>query len=276
MRWEKKKKKKKSNRFDLLIDSLNIEFSKIPNDINLLQSDPKGKELFIFAIKRIFEIQSFKQLFLKYYIPASQKSAADVLNEIQKSKNKNLIVLTQEDLKENLYETVRLGYVGLYHKYENYRNELIDKAEDLFGDVNQDNTSLKLKEFSERVFNFKIRNPNYSKTIERINWICNCVKHTDGYPKRYPRPEGFETLHENQKLELDKDDFARDASAMADLYPFILNIVFKIAGYKIFSEKDSYPISNEYKDVALEKKFELEKINAKCIIINMIESLKQK
>jgi hypothetical protein len=276
MRWEKKKKKKKSNRFDLLIDSLNIEFSKIPNDINLLQSDPKGKELFIFAIKRILEIQSFKQLFLKYYIPASQKSAADVLNEIQKSKNKNLIVLTQEDLKENLYETVRLGYVGLYHKYENYRNELIDKAEDLFGDVNQDNTSLKLKEFSERVFNFKIRNPNYSKTIERINWICNCVKHTDGYPKRYPRPEGFETLPENQKLKLDKVDFERDASAMADLYPFILNIVFKIAGYKIFSEKDSYPISNEYKDVALEKKFESEKINVKCIIINMIESLKQK
>jgi hypothetical protein len=245
MRWEKKKKKKRSNRFDLLIDSLNVEFSQIPNDINILQSDPKGKDLFIFVIKRCSEIQSFKQLFLKYYIPASQKSAADLLNEIQKSKYRNSIVLTQEDLKENLYETIRLGYVGLYHKYENYINELIDKAEDLFRPLYQDNTSIKLKEFSKKEFNFVIVNTKNSKTIERINWICNCVKHRDGYPNKNPKPEGFETFPENQKLKLDKDDFARDAGAMADLYPFILKIVFQIAAYKIFAEKDSTPILNE-------------------------------
>ena len=249
-----------------MIDSLNIEFSNrkfIPRKI-------------IVVIKRCSEIQSFKQLYLKYYIPASQKSAADALNEIQKSKYKNSIVLTQEDLKENLYEIIRLGYVGLYHKYENYINELIDKAEDLFGAANQDNTSLKLKKFSEKVFDFEIKNPKNSKTIERINWICNCIKHTDGYPTIKPKPEGFEILPQNQKLKLDKDDFARDANAMLDLYTFILIIVFQIAVYKIFPEKNSNSISNEYKDAALEKKFESEKMEAKCRIKNLIESLKQK
>ena len=124
---------KKNNKYDLLIDSLANEFSKIKN-FNLTQEDEIGKKLFNFIIKRIGEIHSFKTLFSQYYLPAASKSVVDSLNEISKSKYKNVLQISKEELKENYYETIRLAYVGMFHKYENYMEDLIFHTELLYSD----------------------------------------------------------------------------------------------------------------------------------------------
>ncbi|HYD90734.1 MAG TPA: hypothetical protein VEA37_04510, partial [Flavobacterium sp.] len=108
--------KRKINRYDVFIDTLSKNFSQI-NNFQLTQEEGIGKTLFDFIIKRLAEINSFKILFSNYYIPSASKSITDDLNEISKSKYRYLITISKDDLKENYYETIRLGYIGMFHKY---------------------------------------------------------------------------------------------------------------------------------------------------------------
>lgn len=115
---------KKQNPIDQLVENLLKQFSQIEN-FDLTQNDPLGNKMFNFVIKNVSELNAFKNLFIQYYLPASIKSSQDFQRDLKFSKYKNLIQVTPKDLKENYYETVRLGYVGAYHKYESYLKELI-------------------------------------------------------------------------------------------------------------------------------------------------------
>ncbi|MBC7748728.1 MAG: hypothetical protein H7Z76_09175 [Methylotenera sp.] len=115
------------NKYDIFIESLTKQFSAIPN-FHLTQEDGPGKILFNGMVKRIAELNSLKSLYINYYIPTALKATNDDIIEISKSKYESLISLTEQDLKENYYETVRLGYVAAYHKYEIFIKELIARA----------------------------------------------------------------------------------------------------------------------------------------------------
>ena len=221
---------KTKNRYDILIDNLTIEFSKIKN-FSLLQTDEKANSIFTFVVKRHAEISAFKTLFTNYYLPAASKSVADDINELQKSKYKHLIQITREELKENYYETVRLGYIGMFHKYESYVNDLIINAELLISDLNEKNTSLEV--FLKDTFGFEIKKWHKSKNIKRINWISNSNKHFDGYPKKDYKPAEFENHPENEKLKLTKDDFVADITRLTDHYSYMLQLVLNLALYKM-------------------------------------------
>jgi hypothetical protein len=176
---------KKQNRYDIFIDNLSQEFSKI-NNFQLTQEEGNGKTVFNFVIKRIAEINSLKSLFVNYYLPAASKAVIDDLNEIQKSKYRYLISLSKEDLKENYYKTIRLGYIGMFHKYENYIDDLISKSELLISDLNEN--GLSLGKYCELHFNYKIKDWRNSPTISRLNWISICNKHYDGFPYKLQIP----------------------------------------------------------------------------------------
>jgi len=221
---------KTKNRYDILIENLTIEFSRIKN-FGLLQTDEKANRIFTFVIKRQAEILAFKTLFINYYLPAAAKSVADDLNEINKSKYKHLIQITREELKENYYETVRLGYIGMFHKYESYVNDLIVNAELLISELNEKNTSLET--FLKDTFGFEIRKWHKSKNIQRINWISNSNKHFDGYPKKDYKPTEFENHPENEKLKLTKDDFIADTARLTEHYNYMLQLVLNLAIYKM-------------------------------------------
>lgn len=221
---------KTQNRYDILIDNLTSEFAKLPN-IGLLQTDPKARVIFDFVIKRQAEILSFKTLFSNYYIPVASKSVIDDLREISKSKYKHIIKLTKEDLKENYYETIRLGYIGMFHKYESYVNDLINNAELLISDLNDDKTPL--EPFLKTTFGFDIRKWHKSKNIKRIHWISNCNKHNDGYPKKEFRPAEFTDYPETEKLKLTKEDFVKDISLLMDFYTTLLQVILNLAIYKM-------------------------------------------
>ncbi len=115
----------KYNPIDLLVERLADNFAKV-KDFDKLQDSEEGKKLFDLIIKSTSEMENFQSLFLNYYIPSSNRSIADSWNQISKSKYKHLLNISKDQLKENLYETIRLGYVGLFHKYESYLKALID------------------------------------------------------------------------------------------------------------------------------------------------------
>lgn len=221
---------KKTNRYDILIDNLSVEFSKIKN-FSLLQTDEKANSIFSFVVKRHAEISAFKTLFTNYYLPAASRSVADDINELQKSKYKHLIQITREELKENYYETIRLGYIGMFHKYESYVNDLIKNAELLISELNENNTSL--EEYLKKTFGFDIRKWHKSQNIKRINWISNSNKHFDGYPKPDFKPVEFENHPENEKLKLTKEDFIADINRLTNHYNNMLQLVLNLALYKM-------------------------------------------
>jgi len=116
--------KNKVNSIDLLIENLQKEFSKIPN-FELTQNDPLGKKLFDFVVRFVSEFHSYQDLFVQFYLPASLKSIQIFKRELKFSKYKQFFNLTEDEYKENYFETVRLGYVGAFHKYESFLKNLI-------------------------------------------------------------------------------------------------------------------------------------------------------
>lgn len=237
------KKKIRLNKYDAFVENLIKEFAKIPN-LHLTSTDETGRNIFNLFTVRIAELSSYRTLFLNYYLKAASKAVADDLKEIRTSKYKNLISLYREELKENYYDTIRLGYIGLFHKYENFIDELIKMGDILCDDLDSKN-SQSISEYSKKELNFKIKDWKFSSFIEHINWIAICNKHYDGYPKKTPRPARFNSpilYPENEKLKLTKEDFKRDSQAMITFYSSILRLVFIISMHKIAFENIDYEV----------------------------------
>ena len=213
---------KQQNRYDIFIEKLSKEFSQI---------DKIGKSLFNFVIKRLTEINTFKGLFTHYYLPAAAKAVANDLRDWQTSKYKHLVEITKEELKENYYETIRLGYIGMFHKYENYVNDLILNAELLISEL--DDGEIPLTQFTEKVFNYKIKDWKNSPTVGRLNWIAICCKHYDGYPVKQPKHLVYTHLPDTEKLKFTKDDFVRDIDLLISQYNLMLQFVLLLAMYKM-------------------------------------------
>lgn len=222
--------KKRKNRYDALIENLVEQFSKIEN-FQIMQEDAKGKELFNFTARRISEIYSFKALFIQHYIPAALRSAQADQFELNKSKYKSMVSVSRADFMENYYETIRLAYVGMFHKYENYIEELIEKANFLIHDLSDNNESI--EDYSKRIFNFKIKDWSTSRSIKRLNWISICNKHYDGYPRKKGKPAEYENHPEDQKLKLTKDNFSNDIDILIKFYSLMLQTAFNITIHKM-------------------------------------------
>lgn len=235
-----------------------------------MQEDATGQKLFSFIVKRIAEIHSFKSLFTHYYLPAASKAVVDDLNEIQKSKYKHLLVISREELKENYYDTIRLGYIGMFHKYENYIADLILHAELLVLDATEG--GLPLTKYVEQEFNYKIKDWKNSPTISRLNWISNCNKHYDGYPKKELKHPSYSHLPDNERMKFTKDDFVKDIEALIRHYTSILQTVFLFAAHKMTFEKMTFEIGEftdpEQHQKLIDRKKEMDENVLKIIALN--------
>lgn len=262
---------KRQNKYDRLIDNLSLEFAKIPN-FNLTQKDEKGRVIFNFVVKRIAEIQSFKSLFSQYYLQSASKAVADDLQEIIKSKYRHLLIVSKEDLKENYYETIRLGYVGMFHKYENFIDDLITHAE-LLAKADDEEQLTPLLKYVHENFGYKIKDWKNSSVINRLNWIANCNKHYDGYPRKTPKHPWYEHYDESLKLKLTKEDFVRDIDFLVSEYHLMLQLVFMFAMHQMVYESSTFTF-DEDADEELKGKFEDQKLAYNYKIKDLLEQLK--
>jgi hypothetical protein len=119
-------------------------------------------------------------LICNYFIPATNKAIFEVQREFQNSKYKFLLNTKELDFKETLYDTIRLAYVGLFHKLESFIND-VEKIPDLiFGELYE--TQGTVVKWAKEQFKFDLRDWQQFYITHKINWVCNCVKHKDGYP----------------------------------------------------------------------------------------------
>ncbi|MBF0649282.1 hypothetical protein IR083_10660 [Dysgonomonas sp. GY75] len=227
-------KNKKINRFDQLTDNLTKEFLKIPN-FNLVLENELANKVFNMTSFRMMEIISYKELVCNSFIPAVNKSIYIGKNEVRNSRHKNLIDIKSFDFEETLFDTIRLAYVGLFHKLENYINE-VETIINLIFQKEVFETEVTVSEWAKERFQFNLKDWRQFYITSKINWICNCVKHRDGYPTKDPKPVGFQAIDESLRIRIKVDEFKKDCDMLIDLYPHYLSIMTSIAKHKMFYE----------------------------------------
>jgi hypothetical protein len=110
-----KTKKKTLNGFDRVFEAVFDAITKTKN-YHLVIESKDSTELLTFFLRHILDITNYLNLYKHSFIPAANKSVFLTKTQYAQSKYKAMINATQLDLKENLYATVGLGYVGLAHK----------------------------------------------------------------------------------------------------------------------------------------------------------------
>lgn len=228
-------KKPKKNSIDILIEKLASEFSKIPN-FNLTQEDADGNRLFNFVITKYSEINDFKTLYRRYFIPKTNEAVVDAKNAIKKSFYRKIIKVTESQLKENYYETIRLGYVGLFHKIENFVKGLLAECNEIYNNGETGSESIEM--YFKKKFEFKFTDWYASYITHKINWICNCVKHNDGYPNKEKDFKYLNHLPENEKIQIGHDEFYSDIDLIADsFFQFKLTQILTLSLYKMMMDE---------------------------------------
>jgi hypothetical protein len=237
------KNKKALNSFDAQVEQLISEFSKIPN-FNLTSTDETASRVFNTIAYRLSDIVSYRNLVCQHFIPATNRAILEGKREFQNSRYKSLLNPKDIDFSETLHDTIRLAYVGLFHKLENYVNDIATMTELIFGEVfTTEGTVVK---WAEDKFKFKIRDWQQFYTTHKINWICNCVKHKDGYPVKVPKPVDFMFADETQRIKLTPEQFRKDCDELIKLYPIYLQMVFLFAQHKMMIEEfESSPSMSE-------------------------------
>lgn len=235
---------KKQNSIDLLVENLASEFSKIKN-FELTQDDPLGNKVFTFIVKHASELTSFKNLFVQYYLPASLKSSQEYTRELKFSKYRHLIKIDTDELKENYYETIRLGYVGAFHKYETYIKNVSSLMDDFFFHLFDENNYQKIESYLRENFNIELRKSiNKFYTSEKINWISNCVKHYDGFPIKEPILSSFLYIDKNKKIQIESKEFKEDLDNLLKQNQLILSVLF-LTGFHQYIGQEFFKIEDQ-------------------------------
>lgn len=227
-------KKKNVSKFDNLVEKLIQEFIKIPN-FNLTQTDEIGNKIFNIIIQRIAEVTSYKDLVCHHFIPATNKTIFDAKKDFQNSRYKLLLNSKEIDFEETLYDTIRLAYVGLFHKLENYINDVAKIPDLIFG--SQFETEGTVAKWAKDKFRFDLKDWQQFYITHKINWISNCVKHKDSLPIKEPKPAGFRYADESKRIRIKPDEFKRDCELLIQFYPIYLQTMFMFAQHKIMTEK---------------------------------------
>ena len=229
---------KKKNSIDTLVESLYSEFSKITN-FQLTQTDPIGNKFFHFIVRYISELNAFQNLFIQYYLPASLKSITDFKKELKHSKYRAHFNFDEVELKENYYETVRLGYVGVYHKYESYLKNIIPIMDDFFKELDFEEEFTPILKYIKSKFDIDLRKTtNKFYVTEKINWISNCTKHYEGYPIKEPIPLRFKyRFNSDEKIRIESKEFKEDVQNLIIHNRLILQSLFLVGFHQFLCQE---------------------------------------
>jgi len=243
-------KQRKQNPFDVLVENLINEFSKIKN-FNLLSEDDRGKQMFNFVTYRMTEIASMKSLYANTFLPAINRDIVASINQIKASRFKAHFTIDRDQVKELYYDTIRLGYVQLFHRLENFYKELLRLSNLLFSNESK----ITIEEFYKLVYKVDIAK-NWKKNFlcEKVNWVCNRVKHADGFPDYYPLDVSEISHPRNLRLRIEKEEFIQDIAFIEKFCITSMQIVFALGSFRMFLNESI--IDTESLDEDLKMKYD--------------------
>lgn len=163
-----------------------------------------------------------------------------------------MINATQLDLKENLYETVRLGYVGLAYKVEGFtkairkNNELIKKAYEIEFEYD-------VVDYIKRIVGVDFLNPIEIRSLNKIRIISNAVKHNSGYPQKPEREKDdikkyIPYLDTRGKINIEPELFLLDIQSTIQYFNTVNIVVNALTALSLLNDPE-----NETDDIKSKK-----------------------
>lgn len=154
-------------------------------------------------------IQDFKILFKQYYVAQASRADVQIKKAVRKSRYKKYISKEFNEVGTSKDEIIRLGIIGLYHKYEAYRSELIIKMNEY---LEKDNCHIDIAEYAELNYRFRFRDNWKNQTLFELSWLCNRIKHDNARPvdRAHPNrriPEKFKLLPPDRKIIITSKEF---------------------------------------------------------------------
>lgn len=254
------KLRNKKKNIDNLLDLVISETIKADEKSKFL-SNPKAVDLFQSIIINRFEIQQMISLFSSEFLPRTAKLTHQTKQQWQKSRYKKHLEISEDQLKSNFYETVRLGYISIFHKYEGYVAQILPKFEKHFAESWDD--GMTLIKFAKEEFGLNLnKHWHITHQLKRINWIVNTCKHNNAYPNpKYPLE--YKEFTKGEKLKLTKSDFVKDAKYIEELSEKFNQLVLNICKYKsneVLASLTEGQLQIEYQELGklLKKKIQLE------------------
>ncbi|RJE72622.1 hypothetical protein [Reichenbachiella sp. MSK19-1] len=209
----------------------------------MVLESPEAMRMWTYFTQHILDINNFHILYKTEFIPAANKTVALVKNDFIKSKYKSLINATDIDLKESLYETIRFGYVGLFHKIEGFtkgikrNNNLLIDAYEIEGDF-------KLADYLEDILSIDFLNPINIPSLNKIRIISNAVKHNNGYPQIADKEKDdikkyMSWIDMNSKINIESKSFLIDIKSTIQYFEFVNTLIHTFSLlYVMFESED--------------------------------------
>lgn len=190
------------------------------------------KELLDFFLPKICDLELFIELFQKYHFPISEKSTADLKSILAKFKIIENLILIEKISQDNLQEQLKLAYIGLYHKTEQYQN-------DLLASMNPKESSKKeFKKHIESVCGFDpFEKDSLPEQLKEIRWICNQSKHNGPlHTSNRETPNKYLSLNVDE-IKLSKLEFTSHCAFVREYFTTLLRVVLIIKTLKDIGEQ---------------------------------------
>lgn len=148
-----------------------------------------------------------ESLYYEKFIPQAELLDGEANQEVSKLQQDYGVEIDYEN--EAYYETIRFGYLALYHKLENCRKELLKTMLPVF--------RLSDKEFKkkyEAYFKENFDKPR-SGIVYKFSWISDCTKHQNAIAsERGNQPPNFENYPKGIKIKINKEEFKNDSKEL--------------------------------------------------------------
>ena len=225
----------KKNPVDLLIEKFSI-LLKDNSKIRKGFEDPEKSKFLSFALRSLVELHNFRETHVGIYLVSAETFVKKMNHDVQRSKYRSLYQ-SENPFDDQFYELVRLGYVSLYHKFETFLNEVPSQVDNLSSSKYPD---ISVSNFLKTRLNFSIKDvKNYHPRIQKINWICNCAKHYDGFPLKKDPPEQFSNCHSSVRIRIEKQELQSDVEFLMDYYSHLISLfIFMGIMNTIFMNKE--------------------------------------
>lgn len=213
--------------FDQAIVNLITEFSKIPDYENIIRDDDL-KRLHTFVAVGIMGIHDAANMVIGSFIPAANKVVVNTRTQIQHSLFKEVFSGLAYDPSVIQHETIRLGYVFVFHKFEVFVTQLMEVMDGLMIEVD-----IPLKKYTKSKFDFNPTEWFRNSAVHLVNFISNCTKHQDGLCKlnnpAYSVPLEFDQHSKDEKIIRSTQQFKADIKELThalDLLIRAITVVF--------------------------------------------------
>ncbi len=176
---------------------------------------PGGTRFLEFIAVRQYELNGLAALYKQAIIPAINKNSVTQRKLWKQSRASKAVQLDEGHFREDKYVVIRLAYVQLFHLYESFINDLFPHCEQIVDEPNYQAGSL--YSYIKSVLGVDFKRPSYHPTLKEVNYVANCVKHTNGLPKRTPVPERFKSLDRSLPIRIHEAELYRDFISIREL-----------------------------------------------------------